>query len=61
MNMEVRILHLGNVKFEAITRGHRVMCDQPPANGGSIGLFAASEAKAENEWRFLDIVVVENE
>src|SRR5438067_11563001 len=35
MNMEVRILHLGNVKFEAITRGHGVTCDQPPANGGS--------------------------
>jgi uncharacterized OsmC-like protein len=22
------------VKFEASTRGHRVICDQPPANGG---------------------------
>ena len=32
--MEVEILHLGAVKFEAITRGHRVICDQPPANGG---------------------------
>jgi putative redox protein len=33
--MEVSIQHLGNVKFEATTRGHRVICDQPPANGGS--------------------------
>jgi uncharacterized OsmC-like protein len=33
--MEVRIQHLGNVKFEATTRGHRVICDQPPANGGA--------------------------
>lgn len=28
-------MHLGNVKFEAIARGHRVICDQPPANGGA--------------------------
>ena len=35
MFMEVEILHLGGVKFEATTRGHRVVCDQPPANGGS--------------------------
>jgi uncharacterized OsmC-like protein len=33
--MEVRIRHLGDVKFEAETRGHRVVCDQPPDNGGS--------------------------
>jgi uncharacterized OsmC-like protein len=32
--MEVEILHKGNVKFEAITRGHRVICDQPAENGG---------------------------
>ena len=32
--MEVEIRHLGEVKFEAIARGHRVICDQPPANGG---------------------------
>jgi len=32
--MEVKIQHLGNVKFEAIARGHRVVCDQPPDNGG---------------------------
>ncbi len=34
---------------------------QPPANGGSMGLFAGSEEVAEDEWRFLNIVVVENE
>ncbi len=33
--MEVTVHHLGNVKFEAVARGHRVMCDQPPANGGA--------------------------
>lgn len=33
--MEVEILHLGEVKFEAIARGHRVICDQPASNGGS--------------------------
>jgi uncharacterized OsmC-like protein len=35
MDMEVTIHHLGNVQFEATTRGHRVVCDQPPANGGA--------------------------
>ena len=33
--MEVTIQHLGDVKFEASTRGHRVICDQPADNGGS--------------------------
>ena len=33
--MDIEIIHLGNVKFEAITRGHHVICDQPPANGGA--------------------------
>jgi len=33
--MEVEILHSGDVKFEAIARGHRVICDQPQSNGGS--------------------------
>jgi len=33
--MEVEIIHLGGVKFEAAARGHRVICDQPPANGGA--------------------------
>jgi uncharacterized OsmC-like protein len=32
--MEVETLYLGDMKFEAITRGHRVICDQPQANGG---------------------------
>ena len=34
---------------------------QPPRNGGSIGLYAESEKENENEWRFVDIAVVENE
>ena len=33
--MDVEILYLGEVKFEAIARGHRVICDQPATNGGS--------------------------
>jgi len=33
--MEVEVLHQGEVKFEAIARGHRVICDQPATNGGS--------------------------
>ena len=33
--MEVTIHHLGDVKFEANARGHRVICDQPAENGGS--------------------------
>jgi len=32
--MEITVRHLGDVKFEATARGHRVVCDQPPANGG---------------------------
>jgi putative redox protein len=32
--MEIRVRHLEGVKFEAETRGHRVVCDQPAANGG---------------------------
>lgn len=34
---------------------------QPPRNGGAIGLYAESEKSNENEWRFVDIAVVENE
>ena len=33
--MEVTIQHLGDVKFEAAARGHRVLCDQPADSGGS--------------------------
>ena len=33
--MEVKIQHLGNVKFQASTRGHSVLCDQPQDNGGT--------------------------
>jgi putative redox protein len=33
--MEVLVQHLGDVRFEAVARGHRVICDQPPGNGGS--------------------------
>ena len=33
--MEIRIEHLNNTKFAATVRGHRVICDQPPANGGA--------------------------
>jgi uncharacterized OsmC-like protein len=32
--MEVKIEHRGGVRFDAIARGHRVVCDQPASNGG---------------------------
>jgi uncharacterized OsmC-like protein len=35
MGMEIEILHRGGVKFEAIARGHSLVCDQPSANGGA--------------------------
>jgi putative redox protein len=35
--MEVTIQHLGDVKFAASARDHRVICDQPAGNGGSDG------------------------
>lgn len=33
--MNVNVRHLSGVKFEAEARGHRVICDQPAANGGA--------------------------
>ena len=33
--MEVEVIHKGGVQFEAIARGHRVICDQPPTYSGS--------------------------
>jgi uncharacterized OsmC-like protein len=33
--MEIRIEHLNNGKFAATVRGHRIICDQPPSNGGN--------------------------
>ena len=35
MPMEIRIEHLNNSKFTATVRGHRLVCDQPPSNGGA--------------------------
>ncbi|HYA18364.1 MAG TPA: OsmC family protein [Bryobacteraceae bacterium] len=32
--MELTVRYLGGTKFEAEARGHRVLCDQPRANGG---------------------------
>ena len=32
--MEVKISHLGQVKFAIQARSHTVLCDQPPENGG---------------------------
>ena len=34
LSMEIRVKHLDKVKFAVTARGHRVVCDQPPANGG---------------------------
>ena len=33
--MKVIAEYLGNTKFEVEARGHRVICDQPAANGGA--------------------------
>ena len=33
--MEAVIRQLGDLKFEAAARGHKVLCDQTPENGGS--------------------------
>jgi putative redox protein len=33
--MEATIRHLGNMKFEALARGHRLICDQPAENQGT--------------------------
>ena len=33
--METIVRYLGNTKFEAVTRGHRVICDQPVDNYGT--------------------------
>ena len=33
--MEVRVQHLGGVKFAATTRAHRIISDQPASNNGS--------------------------
>ena len=33
--MEVSVSYTGGVRFEAAARGHRVVCDQPPENGGA--------------------------
>ena len=35
MDLEITVKHLDNVRFEATARGHRVVCDQPPSNGGA--------------------------
>lgn len=35
MNMQINVNDLGGAKFEATARGHRVICDQPPTNGGA--------------------------
>jgi putative redox protein len=32
--MEVLVEHLGAVQFEIIARQHKIVCDQPPENGG---------------------------
>jgi uncharacterized OsmC-like protein len=33
--MEVRVEHVSGQQFEAVARGHRVVSDQPPENGGT--------------------------
>src|SRR5450759_4436989 len=33
--MELTVNYLGDVQFEAETRGHKIVCDQPLDNGGA--------------------------
>lgn len=33
--MELTVSYLGDVQFEAETRGHKIVCDQPAENGGA--------------------------
>jgi len=33
--MEITVDYLGDVKFEATARGHRLACDQPPEDAGT--------------------------
>lgn len=33
--MEAVVRHLGNLRFEAMARGHRLICDQPAENQGT--------------------------
>jgi uncharacterized OsmC-like protein len=35
MSLDISIEHLNNTKFAVTVRGHRLICDQPPANGGA--------------------------
>ncbi len=46
-------LFINNVKVQEF-RG------QPPKGGGAVGLYAESESTVSDEWRFLDIAVMDN-
>ena len=46
-------LFINNVKVQEF-RG------QPPQGGGAVGLYAESESTVSDEWRFLDIAVMDN-
>ena len=41
--MEITIRHVGGVKFEASTRGHKIYSDQPASNGGTDSAFTPPE------------------
>jgi hypothetical protein len=48
------LLYINGVQVQAF-RG------QPPKDGGATGLYAQSESQQQDEWRFLNITVVENQ
>jgi len=48
------MLYINGVQVQEI-RG------QPPNDGGAVGVYAESESQQQNEWRFLNIMVVENQ
>ena len=48
------LLYINGVQVQAF-RG------QPPKDGGATGVYAQSESQQQNEWRFFNITVVENQ
>ena len=56
----IKVTTAGNVA--AIYFNDRKVLDlkgQPPRSGGSVGVYGGSEKDQANEWRFLDVAVVE--
>jgi TIR domain len=57
---QIRVTMIGNVATVLIN-GRKIMDlkGQPPAAGGAVGIFGESEKGQVNEWRYLDVMIVE--